>query len=95
MSVLYAEKIFCFSLIKNSSFVKSLAIYIPSEEEIKCFNSVVNCIFDKIAANVKENKTLEQVRDALLPKLMSGEIDVSKVDISDPGCLDKSLFSGE
>lgn len=72
--------------------LKSLAIYIPSDEELESFNSIVSGLFNKIAANVIENKILEQTRDALLPKLMSGEIDVSKVDISDPGCLDKSLF---
>ncbi len=75
--------------------LKSLAIYIPSDEEIESFNSIVSGLFNKISANVIENKILEQTRDALLPKLMSGEIDVSKVDISDPGCLDKSLFNKE
>ena len=72
--------------------LKSLAIYIPTDEELKTFNSIVASLFNKIAANVAENKILEHTRDALLPKLMSGEIDVSKVDISDPSCLDKSLF---
>ena len=74
--------------------LKSLAIYIPTDEELKTFNSIVASLFNKIAANVAENKILEHTRDALLPKLMSGEIDVSKVDISDPSCLDKSLFIG-
>ena len=46
-----------------------------------------------IALNAMENKHLAAIRDALLPKLMSGEIDVSKVDISDPSYLDKLLFS--
>ena len=39
-------------------------------------------IFALIENNLRESKSLEQTRDALLPKLMSGEIDVSKVDIT-------------
>ncbi|WP_409197620.1 restriction endonuclease subunit S [Methanobrevibacter acididurans] len=35
----------------------------------------------QIANNIQENKNLEQLRDTLLPKLMSGEIDVSKIEI--------------
>lgn len=56
---------------------------------IETFTSI-NRIID---ANIRENQNLALVRDTLLPKLMSGEIDVSKVDISDPSCLDKSLFN--
>ena len=38
---------------------------------------------------------LQEARDRLLPKLMSGEIDVSNVDISNIEYLDKSLFNKE
>ena len=41
----------------------------------------------------KENNNLTQLRDALLPKLMSGEIDVENVDISDLSSADKLSFS--
>ena len=64
---------------------------LASASIIETFSSI-NKIID---ANIRENYNLEAVRDTLLPKLMSGEIDVSKVDISDPGCLDKSLFNKE
>lgn len=39
-------------------------------------------LFAAYRANVDENRRLEELRDALLPRLMSGEIDVSKVDIT-------------
>ena len=41
------------------------------------------CIRDRlISTNEAENRKLEKIRDALLPKLMSGEIDVSKVNLT-------------
>lgn len=50
-------------------------------------------MFSQIKFNQKENARLAQLRDTLLPKLMSGEIDVSKVDISKELCADKSSFT--
>ena len=55
------------------------------------FNNNVTPLFINIGKNIKENQKLIQLRDTLLPKLMSGEIDVSKVDIS----ADKLLFNKE
>ena len=46
-------------------------------------------LYKKLALNIEENTRLAQLRDTLLPKLMSGEIDVSKVNIS----ADKLSFS--
>ena len=64
-------------------------IYIPSKNELEKFHSISEAITNKIYNNCKENEYLTQLRDTLLPKLMSGEIDVSEVDIS----TDKLLFS--
>ena len=66
-------------------------IYIPSKNELEKFHSISEAITNKIYNNCKENEYLTQLRDTLLPKLMSGEIDVSEVDIS----TDKLLFSEE
>ena len=52
------------------------------------FNDNVTPLFINIGENIKENQKLIQLCDTLLPKLMSGEIDVSEVDIS----TDKLLF---
>lgn len=46
------------------------------------FNDNVTPLFINMGENIKENQKLIQLRDTLLPKLMSGEIDVSEVDIS-------------
>jgi hypothetical protein len=49
---------------------------IPPDKVFEKFNSLIEPIFDKIKINSKEIKVLEKTRDALLPKLMSGEIRV-------------------
>ncbi len=60
------------------------------------FNDNVTPLFINMGENIKENQKLIQLRDTLLPKLMSGEIDVSKVEIDDiltNQSADKLLFS--
>lgn len=57
---------------------------VPFNEPI--FNKIApmcKAMIDKIQANEAENEKLSALRDTLLPKLMSGEIDVSKVDINE------------
>ena len=56
-------------------------ILVPSQEVISQFTKTVNPIFEKIWANQIENEKLSQLRDNLLPKLMSGELDVSDIDL--------------
>ena len=61
---------------------------VPFNEPV--FNKIApicKAIIDKIQANEAENEKLSQLRDTLLPKLMSGEIDVSKVDILNSNLL--------
>lgn len=73
-------------------------IYIPSKNELEKFHSISEAITNKIYNNCKENEYLTQLRDTLLPKLMSGEINVSKVEIDDileNQSTDKLLFSEE
>ena len=54
-------------------------IVIPSEAEMREFTETVDPLFQQIWANQKENSSLADIRDTLLPRLMSGEIDVSKL----------------
>lgn len=61
---------------------------VPFNEPV--FNKIApicEAIIDKIQANEAENEKLSQLRDTLLPELMSGEIDVSKVDILNSNLL--------
>lgn len=54
----------------------------PSRIEIESFCAFADPIYQQIQANEIESQRLRSLRDALLPKLMSGEIDVSKVDLT-------------
>ena len=56
-------------------------VLIPSSEELNKMNQIMSPMLDKYIENKLENKTLEQLRDTLLPKLMNGEIDLDKVEI--------------
>jgi type I restriction enzyme S subunit len=48
----------------------------PDERIIRSFNSIIKPIFSMIYNNIEQSRTLVQIRDALLPKLISGEIQV-------------------
>lgn len=70
--------------IKNldfSGFIETEPIIIPPLKRIFDFNYYCQTIQDQIFANGKQIEQLSQIRDTLLPKLMSGEIDVSKVEL--------------
>lgn len=54
---------------------------LPTEEIINNFCSIVTPMYDLISSNLIENQNLINMRDTLLPKLISGEIDVSKIII--------------
>lgn len=63
----------------NSKIVKSMKIGIPNTETITKFNKATKPLFESVKNNELENNTLIELRDALLPKLMSGEINLDKV----------------
>ena len=66
--------------IKVTHIIKH-SIYVASKEDIEIFDSIARDITKKIFANCQENEALKQMRDTLLPKLMSGELDVSDIDL--------------
>ena len=59
----------------------SYELILPSEDELEEFQSLVSPIYAQIRINAIENDKLKRLRDSLLPKLMSGEIDVSAVQL--------------
>ena len=64
--------------IKN---IQSIAVPLLCDEELQSLNETLSTIFSQISANIVEMKQLADIRDTLLPKLMSGELDVSSVDL--------------
>ena len=70
--------------IKNldiSGFIESEPIVLPPSQLVKKFDVYCQSIFDITFANGLESEQLSVLRDSLLPKLMSGEIDVSDIDL--------------
>lgn len=61
--------------------LKKFKIPIPPEEEMLRFSDFVQPFKQQYRNNQDENKLLSKLRDALLPKLMSGELDVSDIDL--------------
>ena len=57
----------------------SYELILPSVDELAEFQSLVSPMYAQIRINAIENDRLKRLRDSLLPKLMSGEIDVSAV----------------
>lgn len=60
--------------------LKSVNTILPDEKILSKFEMISKTIFDKIQLNNNEISNLTKLRDTLLPKLMSGEIDVSKIN---------------
>lgn len=61
--------------------IKSLPIAILNNDTMNKYDELINPLFALIKSNEEENRKLSTLRDTLLPKLMSGELDVSKVII--------------
>ncbi|MFZ7202821.1 restriction endonuclease subunit S [Avibacterium avium] len=61
--------------LNNTSF-SSMNITLPSDNILEHFENKVITLFSKIAANHRENKSLAETRDLLLPKLLNGEIEL-------------------
>ena len=66
----------------SGRMMKSVGLAIPEQASCAEFSSFAKPIFEQQEALEEENRKLAALRDALLPKLMSGEIDVSKVDLT-------------
>lgn len=75
-----ADKATTMGHIKRGELEKA-EVLIPSEKDYKEISSLMNPLFNLIIANRIEARKLAELRDELLPKLMSGEIDVSEVSI--------------
>lgn len=54
---------------------------LPSPDDMKAFDSITATMFSLVFSNLNENERLTHLRNSLLPKLMSGELDVSNIDL--------------
>lgn len=70
--------------IKNldfAGFIENEPILIPPLDKVQAFDDYCKSIFNQVFANGKQSEQLASLRDTLLPKLMSGELDVSDIEI--------------
>ena len=65
----------------NPGITLTYDIVVPDKKTIQAFCSIVSPMYDTIENNIKENQKLAETRDKLLPKLMSGELDVSDIEL--------------
>ena len=65
--------------ISKSNF-RPMPIFIPSPKKMQEFVNIVEPMYQKIVANLKESRTLASLRDSLLSKLMRGEVRVKDVE---------------
>ena len=65
----------------NSKIIKAMPFVIPTDDEISRFHSIAGPMFKQVLNKQLENDSLAEMRDALLPRLMSGELDVSNIDL--------------
>lgn len=89
-STLYADKFFAFMVAGSKGTkmprgdkqqIMAYPVALPSDEELDEFNKLALPILAQLHSNKAENKRLSATRDALLPKLMSGEIDVTDIQL--------------
>ena len=65
----------------NKTDFKNLPIFLPPDDLLEQFHQIVKPMFELIDENNAENKALAITRDTLLPRLMSGELDVSDIEL--------------
>ena len=68
-----------FQEISKGNF-RPLPVVVPSEPVLRAFDAIAKPLYDRIAKNERESRTLAQTRDLLLPRLMSGELRVAETE---------------
>lgn len=63
----------------NSKTIKGMKLIIPTDKRLSDFNEITKPLFDKIRFLQKEISCLSQIRDTLLPRLMSGELEIQDI----------------
>ena len=65
----------------NKTDFKNLPIFLPPDDLLEQFHQIVKPMFELIDENNTENQALTRTRDTILPRLMSGELDVSDIEL--------------
>jgi type I restriction enzyme S subunit len=62
----------------NSKTIKAMPFMMPDAKTLQMYHEAAASYFEQIRVNLVESRTLAAIRDTLLPKLMSGEIDIQE-----------------
>lgn len=65
----------------TTAILNAIELSIPSAEVLENFEAVVTPMFKIIQENETQSRKLAELREVLLPKLMSGELDVSAINL--------------
>ncbi|NCC51128.1 MAG: restriction endonuclease subunit S [Spartobacteria bacterium] len=68
-----------FQEISKKNF-RTIPVIVPDECVLKAYHAIVNSLYQRIVSNVRESNILASLRDALLPKLISGEIRIGEAE---------------
>lgn len=71
-----------FQEISKGNF-RPLPVVVPTAPVLQAFDAIAKPLYDRIAKNERESRTLAQTRDLLLPRLMSGELGVADLGPSE------------
>lgn len=66
----------------KTDIVKNFEVIRPDDETLASFQKTIAPLFGLMEARQQESKQLAELREALLPKLVSGEIDVTRIDLT-------------
>lgn len=67
-------------LLITQKAISNIEIPLPSSDELDKFEKISSTLYSEVYKNNKEIEKLTKLRDTLLPKLMSGDIDVSNIN---------------
>ena len=65
----------------TTNILNAMQLYIPDDETLCIFEETVTPMYAQMQENDKQSVNLAKLRDTLLPRLMSGELDVSDIDL--------------
>ena len=65
----------------KTDILKNYPTHLPTDKVLNEFDGIIKPIFSMILSKTRESKRLTEIRDTLLPRLMSGEVDVSDIDL--------------
>lgn len=65
----------------TTNILNTMPLYIPDEATLQSFENLVAPMYSAIQENIRQSASMVFIRDTLLPRLMSGELDISRISL--------------